>query len=131
MIFDPLSLVSTCIFHLVRYLLALYFAPPLTQLTRIPPQGVKQVKTTTLYPRYIFLSPPSLTALRTRLTNRGTETPESLSLRLSQAEKEIAFANSTPCPFEKIIVNDDLETAYRELEEWVVDGGRWGGEGVE
>ena len=31
-------------------------------------------------------------------------------------------------PFDKIVVNDDLETAYHELEDWVVDGGKWGGE---
>lgn len=27
---------------------------------------------------------------------------------------------------EKVIVNDDLEKAYTELEEWVLDGGRFG-----
>lgn len=25
---------------------------------------------------------------------------------------------------EKIVLNDDLERAYREVEEWVLDGGR-------
>lgn len=29
---------------------------------------------------------------------------------------------------ERVIVNDDLDKAYRELEEWVVDGGRFGSE---
>lgn len=28
---------------------------------------------------------------------------------------------------DRIIVNDDLEKAYKEVEEWVVDGGRYGG----
>lgn len=27
---------------------------------------------------------------------------------------------------EKIVLNDDLERAYAEVEEWVVDGGRFG-----
>ena len=29
---------------------------------------------------------------------------------------------------ERVIVNDDLDKAYEELEEWVVDGGRFGNE---
>jgi guanylate kinase len=29
---------------------------------------------------------------------------------------------------EKIVVNDNLETAYKEVVEWIVDGGRFGGE---
>lgn len=86
------------------------------------------MKKTSLNPRYIFLSPPSVQVLRQRLEGRGTETQESLSLRLGQAEKEMEFANQTPSPFDKIIVNDDLEKAYKELEDWVVDSGKWGGE---
>ena len=27
---------------------------------------------------------------------------------------------------DKVVVNDNLDDAYRELEEWVVDGGRYG-----
>ena len=27
---------------------------------------------------------------------------------------------------EKIVLNDDLDRAYQEVEEWVVDGGKFG-----
>lgn len=30
---------------------------------------------------------------------------------------------------DNIVVNDDLDTAYRQVEEWVVDGGKFGGQG--
>ena len=29
---------------------------------------------------------------------------------------------------DKVVVNDDLEKAYKEVEEWIVDGGNFGGE---
>lgn len=29
---------------------------------------------------------------------------------------------------EKLVLNDELERAYREVEEWVVDGGKFGDE---
>ena len=38
----------------------------------------------------------------------------------------MAFAKNAG---EKVVLNDDLDRAYQEVEEWVVDGGRFGGEG--
>ncbi|KAF3088401.1 hypothetical protein TWF569_011452 [Orbilia oligospora] len=80
-------------------------------------EGVKQVKRTDLNETctFIFVRPPSVEELRKRLEGRNTETPESLAKRLSQAEKELEFAN-TPGVHDKIIVNDDLAKAYGELE---------------
>ena len=65
--------------------------------------------------------------LEERLRGRGTEDEESLKKRLDQAEREMEFA-SLDGSHEKIIVNDELEKAYAEVEEWVVDGGRYGSE---
>lgn len=61
--------------------------------------------------------------LEERLRGRGTENEESLQKRLTQAKVEIAFAKEAG---EKIVLNDDLDRAYREVEEWVVDGGKFG-----
>ena len=41
---------------------------------------------------YIFVTVPSLEALRLRLLARKTETPESLERRLTNAKKEIELA---------------------------------------
>jgi guanylate kinase len=60
---------------------------------------------------YVFIAPPSLEALERRLAGRGTESPESLALRLANARKELMAAGE----FDFIVVNDDLETAYGEL----------------
>lgn len=59
----------------------------------------------------IFIEAPSLEELRRRLSLRGTETPQSLEERVTKAEHELAYADQ----FDKIIVNDNLEEATREL----------------
>jgi guanylate kinase len=58
----------------------------------------------------VFVAPPSMDALRSRLENRGTETSESLEKRLSKAAEELAQQNA----FDIVIVNDDLEVACQE-----------------
>ncbi|KAL8874160.1 MAG: hypothetical protein Q9174_000465 [Haloplaca sp. 1 TL-2023] len=89
--------------------------------------GVKQVKKTDLHARFLFLSPPSLDVLEQRLRGRGTEDEESLKKRLEQAKKEMEFSKQEGV-HDRIVVNDELERAYQEVEEWVVDGGRFGGQ---
>lgn len=45
--------------------------------------------------------------------------------RLEQADAEMAFAKEEGV-HDKIVVNDDLDRAYKEVEEWVVAGGNFG-----
>jgi guanylate kinase len=58
----------------------------------------------------IFVAPPSIEALKSRLEGRGTETEESLHKRLGKAEEEMAFQDR----FDLVIVNDDLQKACEE-----------------
>lgn len=88
-------------------------------------QGVKQVKRTDLNARFLFLSPPSLEILEQRLRGRGTDDEESVKKRLDQAKVEMDFAKNGDI-HEKIVVNDDLDKAYKEVEAWVVDDGKYG-----
>lgn len=83
------------------------------------------MKKTDLNARFLFLAPPSLEELERRLRGRGTETEESLNKRLTQARNELEYA-ANPGAHDKIIVNDDLEKAYTEMRDWIVDGGRFG-----
>lgn len=61
----------------------------------------------------IFIKPPSLEALKERLVGRGSETPESLALRLKDASYEMDLADR----YDAVLVNDDLEQATTELAE--------------
>ena len=90
-------------------------------------QGVKQVKKADLGARFLFLSPPSLEILGERLRGRGTDDEESVKERLKQADKEMEFSKEEGV-HDKIVVNDDLDRAYKEVEEWIVDGGKYGGQ---
>ncbi|KAN0064940.1 guanylate kinase [Thecaphora frezii] len=82
----------------------------------IDAQGVQLIKANhpSLNPIYIFISPPSFSTLRQRLTSRGTETEESIVKRLSMAASELAYARR-PDSHDWIIVNDDLDRAYALL----------------
>lgn len=61
----------------------------------------------------IFIAPPSLEILRERLVKRGTDSPEAIEKRVAKARKEMQFAGN----FDKILVNDDLQTALNEVEQ--------------
>ncbi len=61
----------------------------------------------------LFIQPPSLSVLRDRLVNRGTETEESLNRRLGKAEQELSYSRYFDC----VITNNLLEDAIREAEE--------------
>jgi len=65
----------------------------------------------------IFIEPPSIDALRERLSERGTETQASLEERLAKARYELSFSHE----FDKIVVNDVLERAYEEVKNLVTD----------
>lgn len=59
----------------------------------------------------IFIQAPSIDELRNRLEKRGTESPEMLEERVAKASKELSFAKK----FDKVLVNDNLDTATEEL----------------
>ena len=65
-------------------------------------------------PVFVFILPPSLEELRNRLVSRGTETPESLETRVTNATTEVR-ASEEPGLFDALIVNGALDTAYTEL----------------
>ena len=62
--------------------------------------------------RAIFIAPPSIDALRERLTKRGTDSPEKIEERLAKAEIELADAPL----FDTILVNDDLNATKAALD---------------
>ena len=59
----------------------------------------------------VFVIPPSLEALSQRIAARGTETPESVQRRLTEAPRWIEEG----LQYDYAIVNDHLSTAVRQL----------------
>ena len=64
----------------------------------------------------IFISPPSLDVLRTRLMNRKTESAEALRKRLERVAMELGLAKE----FDRTIVNDELAAAVRQADEIIL-----------
>lgn len=60
----------------------------------------------------IFVKPPSFRTLIERLTNRGTETPDSLKKRILRIKKELLYVDT----FDKVLLNDVLDTTLKEAE---------------
>ncbi|EDW68618.1 guanylate kinase [Drosophila virilis] len=86
----------------------------------IEQKGVEQIKKTDLNPILIFNNPPTIAELERRLLKRNSETAETLQKRLKAAEMEIAYG-LTPGNFHKIINNVDIDVAYMEFRDFVVD----------
>lgn len=84
-------------------------------LVEIDVQGALNIKALDFEGRYIFIQPPSLRELRRRLENRGTEKAEEIDKRLAKAGWELEQSGQ----YDKIVVNDDLEQAVRETEEYL------------
>lgn len=96
-------------------------------------QGVKQIHAHPSFScRYVFISPPSSATqtayevLEARLRGRGTEKEESIQKRLQQAKLEMEYAKQEGV-HDVVIVNDDLEKAYAELEDFVFGRGKFAG----
>ena len=63
----------------------------------------------------VFVMPPSIQSLEDRLKQRKTETPESIARRIAKAGTELKKAGQ----FDKILVNENLQTAFKEAEKSV------------
>lgn len=58
----------------------------------------------------IFIQPPSIQALRSRLEGRGTDAPDVIDQRVGRAEYELSFIPQ----YDTVVVNDDLEKAIED-----------------
>ncbi|XP_054623343.1 guanylate kinase [Dunckerocampus dactyliophorus] len=83
-------------------------------------QGVRNIKSTDLNAIYISIQPPSLDVLENRLRNRKTESEESLQKRLHAAKMDMEFSKEAGV-FDVIIVNDNLEEAYGQLRDALLE----------
>ena len=75
-------------------------------------QGARQVRQSIPECVSIFILPPSKDELRKRLINRATDDPKTIELRIKEANRDM---HQWP-DFDYCIINDDLETAKKELE---------------
>lgn len=105
-------------------------APVMSQLEagydvilEIDVQGAMQVKESCPEGVFIFILPPSLDELRSRILHRGTESQEDIEIRMNAAEKELEYLPH----YDYCVVNEDLDKAVESVKKimetvhWKVD----------
>jgi len=85
-------------------------------LLEIDWQGAEQVRK--LFPRAIsiFILPPSIEALHSRLSRRRQDSEEVIALRMAAAREDISHVSE----FDYVIINDRLEDALQQLNAVVI-----------
>ena len=81
-------------------------------ILEIDVQGAAKVKAACPDAVLIFIAPPSLSILKSRLVGRGTETQESIDIRTETAISELGRIPE----YDYMVVNDVVEEAVAEME---------------
>lgn len=77
----------------------------------IDPQGALQIKENFPDGVFVFIVPPSLDELTSRIYKRGTDSEEVIRRRLNAATSELAYASK----YDYIIINDEVEKATAKV----------------
>jgi guanylate kinase len=115
---------SGCLYGTLRADVADRLAAGDDVILEIELQGARAVRRTLPGAVSIFIAPPSLAELATRLRGRGTESEAAIARRLDIAETEVDAARE----FDHVVVNDDAERAAAEVAaiiETTRKGGGW------
>ena len=85
-------------------------------ILEIDVHGAMRVKS--VYPDavLIFIAPPSMSELKSRLIHRGTESAETIERRFTAAFHEVEYAGK----YDYIVVNDILDLAITQAEDIIV-----------
>ena len=80
-------------------------------LLEIDSQGAQQVRG--VFPKAVgvFILPPSLAVLETRLHNRGQDSPEVIARRVAAAREEIGHVSE----YDYVIINEELDKALGDF----------------
>lgn len=81
-------------------------------LLEIDVQGAMQIKKKFADAIYIYILPPSIEALRARLLQRGSDSPEEIQRRLQKAREEVWSYRE----YYYIVRNEDMTQALKELQ---------------
>ena len=74
-------------------------------------QGAKQIREKAPDALFIFLAPPSLSELKSRLVGRGTETAEVIAKRIATAEEELEMMSL----YDYVVENDEVANACDKI----------------
>ncbi|KAI1306314.1 THO complex subunit 1 transcription elongation factor-domain-containing protein [Xylaria venustula] len=87
-------------------------------LIRLDPEAAQLAKDNGFSARVVFIAPPSIETLETRVRKDGNLPEDEIQNTLATALEQIDESGSSDL-YDKVIVNDDLDTAYKALEEFI------------
>ncbi|WP_097018802.1 guanylate kinase [Orenia metallireducens] len=79
-------------------------------------QGARQVAESFSEGVFVFLAPPSMEELKSRIYKRGTETEDAIQTRMSNATKELEEIDR----YDYLIINDEVENAVDKLKSIII-----------
>ena len=74
-------------------------------------QGAQQIRQLAPNTRSIFILPPSISELESRLTKRNQDAADVIAKRVAQAKEDVTHYNE----YDHVIINKDFDTALTEL----------------
>ena len=80
-------------------------------ILEIETQGAMKIKENFPETKFIFIAPPSLNELESRLRSRGTETEDVVLKRLSEAKRELSLMKE----YDYIVTNNTVETVTNDI----------------
>jgi len=80
-------------------------------ILEIEVQGAMKIKESHPEGVFIFILPPSLDELKSRIVGRGTETDEVIGQRMAQVGRELPFAGE----YDYLVENDTVENAVARI----------------
>ncbi|EME29564.1 guanylate kinase [Galdieria sulphuraria] len=83
-------------------------------------QGCRSIRQRSIKAIIIFISPPSLTELESRLRSRKTESEADVRKRIDDAEDEMKTCGE-PNLYDLVVVNDFLDRAYNEARTFIAE----------
>jgi len=92
------------------------FKDGVSTLLDIDTQGAEQVRSAMPEAVTIFILPPSLKAIETRLRTRSTDAPEVIARRIKDAKIQMEQCGT----FDYLVVNDDLASAHDQFQAIII-----------
>lgn len=86
-------------------------AQGISVILEIDVKGGMNIKKKVPEAEMIFIAPPSMEVLRSRLVGRKTETPEQIEKRTKRAFEEMQYQGQ----YDHVVVNDDLQQAVQQV----------------
>lgn len=84
-------------------------------ILEIDVQGAMQIRESMPQAHLVFIEPPSMSVLESRLRGRATEDEQTIKRRMEAAKQELSMKDE----YDFVLVNDDLETAAQQLVAYV------------